>query len=430
MDRERDDVAALVGDVVSLAKVLEKMGDHPQALLRLQEGLAIAEEASAAGSPVAGDVRVKQAYILNHLAVLYRGAGDLDGALEHLDRADEIAEAKRSPVYLVYNRTVAAHICLQQGKIEESLACYREAMELTRKARHVPGLSQALRIQGEVLLGLSRFDEALPCLEEAAVLFAQLEDRETEALMRTAIARAHGGAGNDAAAISAWSEARDLRKAIGDAVGEMEALEGLGAALRRHAPDPSAALACYHDAVELAETLGQHASEGRLRNVLGILEWGRGGFAQALRHYERALTLFRGLGDPASAGLMLNSIAVTLTELDRTAEACSRLDEAIALHRETGQLQLEGHALAALGDLSTRSGDAATAERHYEGSLKIRQRLGDRRGEGWMLYKLARNEDVGGRADEWTARASRIAEGCGDHELAAACTQLQRTPAT
>jgi class 3 adenylate cyclase/tetratricopeptide (TPR) repeat protein len=430
MDRERDDVVALVGDITSLATVLKAMGDIPQALQRLQEGVAIAEEASAAGSPVAGDVRVKEAYILNTLAVLYREAGDLESALEHLDRADEIAEVKRLPVYLSYNRTLAAHICLQQGRIEESLAGYREATDLTRKAGFVPGLSQTLRIQGEVLVGLSRFDEALPCLEEAAALFAQLEDRDTEALMWTGIASAQEGAGNDAAAISAWKRARALRKADGDRAGELEALEGLGAALRRHAPDPSPALACYHDAAELAETLGRHAVEGRLRNVVGILEWGRGGYAQALRHYERALTLFRMLGDPANAGLMLNSIGVTLTALERTSEAKSRLDEAIALHRETGQLRLEGHALAALGDLSARSGDRGTAGRHYGRSLEIRRRIGDRRGEGWMLYELARNEGAGARAGEWTARASRIAEGCGDHELADACLRLQRTPTT
>jgi class 3 adenylate cyclase/tetratricopeptide (TPR) repeat protein len=427
IDRERDDVVALMTDLISVASVLKAMGLATQATLRLQEGLAIAATARAAGSPVVGDVRVKEAYILNSLSN-FREAGDLAGALELLDRAGEIAEVKRLPVYLSYNRTLAAHICLQQGRIEECLAHYREAVELTRKARFVPGLAQTLRIHGEVLLGLTRFDEAIPCLEEAAELFAQLEDREAEALMWAQIGRAREGAGDDKGAIAAWSASRVLRQATGDAAGELEALEGLAAALRRHDPDPSPALACYRHAAELAESLELGAVEGRLRNVVGILEWGRGEYARALREYERALILFRALGDAPNAGLMLNSIAVTLGELDRTEEARGRLDEAIVLHRETGQLRLEGHALAALGDFSSRAGDAETARRHYRRSLEVRRRIGDDRGEGWMLYQLARNGGAGGRAAEWTARASQIAEGCGDRELAAACARLQRIP--
>lgn len=427
-DREHGDVVALVGDVMSRSNVLKAMGDRAGAIRCLQEGVAIADEAATAASPILADLRVKQAYILTALVLHFRESGDLETALGYLGRASRIAEASRLPVYLSYQKTLEGSTRLRQGKVAESLACFREAVEVTRKARYVPGLSQALRIQGEVLLELGRFDEALPCLEEAAGLFAQLEDREAEALMWAEIAGARERVGNDGDAIAAWSASRTLRHALGDAEGELEALEGLGAATRRHDPDPSRALVHYHQAVELAESLELGAVEGRLRNVVGILEWSRGAYLRALRQYERAMILFRTLGDVPSAGLMLNSIAVTLSELDRTDEARDRLDEALVLHRKTGQLRLEGHALAALGDLSSRAGDSATAGRHYARSLEIRRRIGDSRGEGWMLYRLARNEGDGESAAEWTARASRIAERCGDHELAEACQGLHRTP--
>jgi tetratricopeptide (TPR) repeat protein/class 3 adenylate cyclase len=421
MDRERNDVGALVGDLSSLASALRAVGEAAQARTSLEEGLAMAEEAIVNGSPMAGDLRVKQAYILNSLAFLHREAGDLDAALECLERAGKIAEVKRLPVYLPYHHAVAAHVYLQQGRIEEGLARYLMAVEFARKSKYVPGLSQALLMQGQVLLGLNRYDEAMPCLEEAAALFAQLQDREAEAHIWSEIAGAYEGTQDDAGAIAAWTRTRALQKQIGNAEGELAALEGLGAATRRHAAEPSLALAHYHEAIRLAQVLEDHSTEGRLRNTVGILQWSRGEYAQALPHYESALAIFVDLQDTASAGLMLNSVGVTLKQLGQTAEARSRFEEAVALHRKTGQRQLEGHALAALGDISEELGDTIAAVDYYERSLDIRRDIGDHRGEGWMLYNLARSGCAGRHDRERVKRASQIAQGCGDQELATAC---------
>jgi tetratricopeptide (TPR) repeat protein/class 3 adenylate cyclase len=425
MDRERNDVGALVGDLSSLANALKALGEATQASARLEEGLAIAEEAIINGSPIAGDLRVKQAYILNGLALLHREAGDLDAALECLERAGRIAEVKRLPVYLPYHHAVAAHVYLQLGRIEQGLARYRIAVELVRKSKYVPGLSQTLLMQGQVLLGLNRYDEALPCLEEAAALFAQLQDRETEARTWSDIASAYDGTQDHAGAIAAWTRTRVMHKQIGNAAGELAALEGLGAATRRHTAEPSLAIACYHEAVQLAQAMENHGAEGRLLNTVGILEWTRGEYARALPHYERALTIFRDLHDTANAGLMLNSVGITLKQLGQTAEARNRFEEAVALHRETGQRQLEGHALAALGDISEELGDTVAAIDCYERSLEIRRGIADHRGEGWMLYNLARCGGPGQPNPERVKRASQIAHGCGDQELATACEALR-----
>jgi tetratricopeptide (TPR) repeat protein len=208
--------------------------------------------------------------------------------------------------------------------------------------------------------------------------------------------------------------------------GELEAVEGLGAAARRHVTDPGVAIAFYGEAVQLAQTLKHHAAEGRLRNTLGILEWSRGEYERAVHQYEHAFTLFSDSQDTVGAGLMLNSIALALKERGRVTEAQSRFEEAIVLHRKTGHRQLEGHALAALGDISAERGERSGAAEYYDRSLEIRRSIGDHRGEGWMLYKLVRNDDTERPSDERLDRASQIAETCEDHELATACDELRR----
>ena len=113
-----------------------------------------------------------------------------------------------------------------------ALETYRAAVEQSRRARHADGLVQSLRMLGNALLGLGRHDEALPCLQEAAQLFAQLEDRGSEAEMWTGIARIlerrSAGRCGSRRGTSCW---RSQRKR-GDAQGELDAREGLARAMR------------------------------------------------------------------------------------------------------------------------------------------------------------------------------------------------------
>ena len=126
---------------------------------------------------------------------------------------------------------------------------------------------------------------------------------------------------------------------------------------------------------------------------------------------------------------MMNSIAITLGMLGRRADARERLEEALAHHRDTGQPHLEGHALAALGDWYWESHDVERAAEWYERSLQTRQSIGDERGEGWMLQRLARARAAAGDhecARTMLTRAQDLSSQCSDEELMHACAELHQ----
>ena len=133
--------------------------------------------------PALGQNPSKLLFALHILANVHRSLGDLDHALVCLHRCDEIALANLLPIPQSFHLTSIAHIYLQQGRIDDALRTYRRAVELSQRARHADGHAQSLRALGDVLFGLGRDTEALPCVRQAALLFAQLEDREAEAEM-------------------------------------------------------------------------------------------------------------------------------------------------------------------------------------------------------------------------------------------------------
>src|SRR6185312_6746629 len=176
IDRERGDAVAVVGDLSNLGYVLKGMGYFESAEERLLEGIDLSERILAGDSDASakGEAAVKQHYLVHNLANVYRQLGQSDRALELMRRATERAGGERLPIQLSYHYTSIAHLCLVAGRIEESLEHYRAAIDFTRRANFVPGLSLSLRMLGEVLSTLGRRAEALPLLEEAAHLFAQL----------------------------------------------------------------------------------------------------------------------------------------------------------------------------------------------------------------------------------------------------------------
>jgi tetratricopeptide (TPR) repeat protein len=87
---------------------------------------------------------------------------------------------------------------------------------------------------------------------------------------------------------------------------------------------------------------------------------------------------------------MLNSLGATLHRLRRWDEARTALTEGARESAACGERQLQAHALATLGDVCLASGRLDEAQASVEASLALRRELSDRRGEGWMLERLAR----------------------------------------
>jgi tetratricopeptide (TPR) repeat protein/class 3 adenylate cyclase len=421
--RQQGDELSVATDLTNLASILRSMGDHTASLQRLEEALAMPALAQAPG---------KLVYALHNVANAHRLMGDPETALVWLRRADEVARTHLLPIQRSFHLTSIAHIDLQQGRVERALATYREAIALSRRARHAEGLAQSLRTLGDVLFGLDRGEEALPYLQEAAHWLAQLEAPAAEAEMWMRAAAVLERAGRTMESLETWRRALSLHRQLGDATGQLDALEGVARATRVLHGSAEGAREALAAALEVASTLGARRRMLALRNALGVLEWTRGRYAEALPHYEAALLLARAVhgrpgaaGEIADEGLILNSLGVTLIKLNRAEEARIALEESVAITRRGGQTLLEAHALTGLGHVSRTLERPDRALVCFERSLELRRNEGDRVGEAWMLHRIAETRVALG--DETAARdaaaaAARIAAEVDDADLMAACT--------
>lgn len=422
LDRRRRATIAVVGDLMNLAKLLDNEGELDRALACLEEALELVEGMDFPDY-------MHKSHVFYSIGQLHHRRGDPDRALTYLQRCYDVSRGL--PHQLAFACTAQATIHLQRGEVDEGLRLSREAVEVARKARYAEGLAQALRGAGEVLMELGRGSEALAHLREAADLFAQLEQRDGEAAVYRKIARLEEKQGDRDAALAAWSRSRELTRRTGDLGRELASLEGIIGTIRSVEAEPIAAIPHLRDAVALAQQLGLVAKAAALRYKLANLEWNRGEYEAALGQYEEALDGFREIGERSHVGLLLNSVGVTLGRLGRREEAGAWLKEAIEHNRSAAERLLEGHGWAALGDLHLEAGELDQARTCYESSLGLRREIGDRRGEGWMLYGLAQVDRSSGAVELARDRASeacKIAEECDDEELLRACKLLAEQP--
>ena len=413
--RALGDTRSEAGDLATLGNVLRALGQQERALEVLEAALERTEISANGG---------RYGYLLNVIGSVHRDLGHLEQALEYYRRT---APYMSLPHYASFTLPAVAHIQLQQGRIEEALATSREAVEMTRKARYADGSSAANRILGEVLVGLDRHAEALPHLREAGALYAQLQDHENEILMYRRMAGVHELLQQPTEAHALWTQLRELYLARMQLAQAAEAAEGVARAARQLPAHAGDAVTRYEEAISLAQRHGDRARELAVRNSLGIVHWERGAYADAVRQYEAALRICRETGDEVHEGLILNSLGASLHKLQRWDEARTVLADAVRVTEASGERQLHAHALGLLGDVCLGSMRLADACRHVEASLEIRRLLDDRRGEGWMLERLARIHVALGdvpAARDAAQHAARIAMDISDAALEAAVAAL------
>ncbi len=380
LGRQAADTRAEAGDMATMANILRAMGDVPRALTVLEAALL---------RTAATDNPVRYGALLNVIGTVHRDLGDYDLALEYFNRIMREGLEHRHPVVACFTLPAIAHIQLQQGRIEESLATYRQALDINQKARFAEGSAHASHSLGEVLSSLGRHAEALPHLHRAADLFAQLEDHVNTALMWRRISLAYERLEAFDEARASWDRAREIYSTSGNRTGEAESLEGLARCERRLNAEPAQVIDRYEKALTVACRAGDRMRELTVRNALGIVHWQCGEYRDAVRHYELALRLCREGSDRVHEALILNSLGASLHKLRRWDEARTALVEAVRVTEQTSELLLRAHAFATLGDVAIASGRLEEARERFVQSLQLRMELADRRGEGWMQHRLA-----------------------------------------
>ncbi len=417
-DRRDGDRDAICVDTHNLATVYRAMGHIERALELSEESFRLAE-----GNPL------RECYARHAIALQQRMLGDAEGAIHGLEEAVAKCRDGKMPLQETFMLTSLAHFLLDQGRVEEGIERYREAVGLGRRIQAAEATAVAAAALGSVLEGLGQDREALEAWLEASEWAGKMRQTDQEIEASTRVASLGERLSRAQIAMEHWGRVRELGRLAEAPEVEVRALGGLARVTRRHLGGDAVAHPYYVEALTVSRRAGLPRHEGRILNTLGVIAWEAGDVEGARRRYEDAAECFERAGDDEGLGLALNSLGATLRRLGACGEAARVLEQAIEHHARRGARGMEGYALAVLGDVYCDVEQYGEGQEAYSRSLELRRLVGDRIGEGWMLERLARTAAATGNLDrlrELLEAAQVVADEQEAHDLLEACARLRR----
>jgi tetratricopeptide (TPR) repeat protein len=203
----------------------------------------------------------------------------------------------------------------------------------------------------------------------------------------------HLGAGDSGR--SQLEEGLRLHQRVGDRLGEVTALQNLGA-LTAESGDYEAARHWFQRHVQLMHELGIRQRESAGLSNLGLVAHYLGHQDEARQHFQQALAISREIGHLEGEGMSLVYLALGAQQDGRYADALDAGRQALQIARRHDYRLLQadawlqvGHALAGLHD--------PTAADAYQQALALHNDLGHRHSAMEALAGLARLALAGGR---------------------------------
>ena len=333
--REAERLARLLSDARRLGWVLSFLAEHYRLVYELGHALSAAEHAMNIATTVADpDLRV--------VANLYLGqvcstSGDYQAAARHLRANVEALQGDLSRRLLgfagppsIISRSWLARSLAELGEFAEGVTIARDGLRIAEQLTSVFALVHVCSSSGTVHLLRGDLDAAIPLLERAlalarehiplsvtggvaylgyayarrgrlpealALLTEAVERAPSEALTIRHLGEGHLLAGRRDEAMRLALSALEVSRRQGARGGEAWTLHLLGVIAASALPAEAAtAAARFHEAAELAGTLGMRPLVAHCHLGLGKLYRRTGDEAKAKEHLTTAATLYREMG--------------------------------------------------------------------------------------------------------------------------------------
>jgi tetratricopeptide (TPR) repeat protein/DNA-binding XRE family transcriptional regulator len=263
----------------------------------------------------------------------------------------------------------------QQGRLQEAVTHFEQALTLSRTAGDKNGQARVLNYLGASHMRAGRYEDAARRLTLALELYRQTGELTGGAYALSNLGHVFSLQGDHEAASRHLKQAKAAFGDLGDRQGEASVLHRIGLArLRQGNYDQAvgglaACLALYRE-------FGDRVGEAEASTSLALIRARQGRHAQAIRHLRQALARFRELGDLFGETHALNGLGEVLLAAGRAPDAHGHYTAALTLARQVGEKPEQARAHEGLGSIYHAQGDDDQARQQWQAALAIYTELG------------------------------------------------------
>lgn len=234
-------------------------------------------------------------------------------------------------------RLAALYQC--QGKVDQAIAHYREALSVARQVKNLPAQSDILGNLGLIFSASGDHERAFGHFQQALNVAQDLGDRESEGNWVGNLGNAYSALGEIEQALRCHRQALEVARERGDRRREAIWLGNLGNS-HMAMGEPQAAIEAYRQAIEIAREIEDRREQARMWGNLGNACCAQRDSQGALAAYESALQIARELADLGGEGIWLVNKCLVLDQQGRRSEAIACARDARDVLRRAGSAEV------------------------------------------------------------------------------------------
>ena len=182
-------------------------------------------------------------------------------------------------------------------------------------------------------------------------------------------------------------EARDLATKLEFLKGLAESLRILGIYNYFKSNYPEA-LSYYQQALEVNKELGDNRIAASCLNNTAVIYYRQGNYPRALENYQKALTIMEEMGVKDRVAACLDNIAIIHSEQNSRDLAFEYFQRSLVIREEIGEINAISTSLNNIGEFYLESFDYKSARDYFERSLKLKEEAGDKSGVSSILRNI------------------------------------------
>jgi tetratricopeptide (TPR) repeat protein/TolB-like protein len=284
---------------------------------------------------------------------------------------------------------------LAEAAAAETLSDFRRMLAASRSASAIANpqgarllVARARLLEGTALYRLGQQAEALDAVEEARDIFAKAGDRAGAARGLNTLATMTADGGDMKKGSELYQQGLGIARAIGHQHLVARFLNNLAVQDRRSG-NLDASLRLNREALAIRREIGDRTNLATSLNNIGNVLLDQGDLSGAATHYHQAADIHREIGDRRGVARALHNAAVALRLQGELALARTTNEEALSIRRGIDDPVSMANSLYGVADVMALQGELGTAQRTFSEALEIQQRLKGQRQVGYLLYQLA-----------------------------------------
>lgn len=239
----------------------------------------------------------------------------------------------------------------------------------------------------DLLINLSRYDEAIPYLQRQLEIAQSLNDRAKEALAWHQLATIDLYKADYEMAREKFNRALQIRQQIGDRAAEAATLHQL-ATINLYEGNYPAAKELFQYALSTFQQIGNRTGEANTLHNLATIDLDEGNHSAARELFQRALTTRRQIGARAGEAGTLHQLAMIDFKEGNYPAARELTQLALSISQQIGHRVGVAQTLHLLASIDLVEGNYQAARELFQRTLTTRQQIGDRAGEAATFYQI------------------------------------------